>query len=165
MNSLNATLAFAAAVGIAVAPGIEAQTQPVPATAPKAPLTKEEKLAKIDAEIKRLQERRFNIENDIVTVARSKPVVALPNVGDEILFSYGRKTLKTNPVLREGVVAAIKPATVGENGKTLPAQIKVQCGSGFAAEFVVIYAGSIVPKGTTQADVDSAEVEDADDQS
>lgn len=122
----------------------------------KVVLTKEQKIEKIKAEIAKLEQRLFNVENDIVTVARSKPVVVLPNVGDEILFSYGRKTLKTNPVLREGVVAAVKPATVGDNGKTLPAQIKVQCGSGFDAEFVVIYAGSIVPKGTTQADVDAA---------
>lgn len=158
MNSLNATSALSpVTVASRVATGVADLTQPVPATAPKAPLTKEEKIAKIKADIAKLEQRLFNIEHDIVTAARSKPVVALPDVGDEILFIYGRKTLKTDPVLREGVVAAIKPAKVGDNGKTLPAQIKVQCGTGFDAEFVVIYAGSIVPKGTTQADVDSAD--------
>lgn len=117
--------------------------------------TKEEKIAKIEADIKKLQEKLFNVVNDIATVARVKPVVSLPNVGDTVLFSYGRKTLTTSPVLREGVVAAIKPSAAGTNGKTIPAMIKVQCGEGFDAEFVTIYAGSIVPAGTTQAEVDS----------
>lgn len=129
-------------------------TVTAPVVAKAAP-TKAEKIAKLEADIKKLQERLYNVVNDIATVARVKPVVALPAVGDTVLFSYGRKTLTTSPVLREGVVAAIKPAAAGTNGKTIPAMIKVQCGEGFDAEFVTIYAGSIVPAGTTQADVDA----------
>lgn len=125
-----------------------------PVVAKPAP-TKEEKIAKIEADIKKLQERLYNIVNDIAPVARVKPTIALPNVGDTVLFSYGRKTLTTNPTLREGVVAAVKPAAPGANGKTSPAMVKVQCGEGFDAEFVTIYVGSIVPAGTTQADLDS----------
>lgn len=127
----------------------------------KAPLTKEEKIAKIEADIKKLQERLYNLVNDIVPQARVKPVVALPEVGAAVLFSYGRKTLTTSPVLREGVVIAVKPAQPGANGKTSPAMVKVQCGEGFDAELVTIYAGSIVPAGTTQADVDADGEEDA----
>lgn len=123
----------------------------------KPALTKAEKIAKLEADIKKLQDKLFNVVNDIVTVARAKPIVALPAVGDSVLFSYGRKTLTTNPVLREGVVVAVKPASPGANGKTLPAQIKVQCGEGFDAEFVVIYPAALVPAGTTQADVDAEE--------
>ena len=125
----------------------------------KAPLTKEEKIAKVVAEIDKLKQKLYNLENDIAPAARIKPVVVLPEVGERILFSYGRKTLTTNPVLTEGVVAALKPAGQAANGKTLPAQIKVQVGEGFDATFVVIYPSALVPAGTTQADVDASEDE------
>lgn len=125
--------------------------------------TKEEKIAAVKAQIKRLEEKLYNIENDIVVVKTSK-VVVLPNVGDAVLFSYGRKTATTNPVLKDGVVVAIKAAGKAENGKTLPAQIKVQTGEGFDIEFVTIYPAQIVTQnedGTSSAPADEADADDA----
>lgn len=106
-------------------------------------LTKEERIAKIDKEILRLQTKRYNIENDIVETKAVK-VVALPEVGSDVLFNYGRKTATTEPVQKIGRVVAVKPATVNDAGKKLPAQIKVSVGEGFEQEFVVIYPAQIV---------------------
>ena len=141
---------------------------PAEATTAAAPVvvaapTKEEKIAAVKAQIKRLEEKLYNIENDIVVVKASK-VVALPNVGDAVLFSYGRKTATTNPVLKDGTVVAIKAAGKADNGKTLPAQIKVQTGEGFDIEFVTIYPAQIVTKnedGTQSAPADEADADDA----
>ncbi len=107
-------------------------------------LTKEEKIARIDEQIAKLQQRRYNIENDIVSVAKPKAEVVLPEVGADVLFTYGRRTPTTEPHHRLGRVVAVKPAAVGENGKKLPAQIKVQLGDGFDASFAVIYPAQIV---------------------
>lgn len=106
-------------------------------------LTKEEKLAAIDAQIAKLNQRRYNIENDIV-VAKVAKAVVLANVGDAITFTYGRKTATTSPVERTGTVIAIKPAAQLEGGKVSPAQIKVLTGEGFDAEHVVIYPAQVV---------------------
>lgn len=109
-------------------------------------LTKEEKLAKIDKEIARLTTKRYNIENDIVEV-KVKKEVALPEVGADVLFNYGRRTATTEPVQKIGRVVAIKPATVNEAGKKLPTQIKVLVGEGIDQEFVVIYPAQIADAG------------------
>lgn len=109
-------------------------------------LTKEERIAKIDKEILRLQTKRYNIENDIVEVKAAK-VVELPAVGADILFNYGRKTATTEPVQKIGRVVAVKPASVNAEGKKLPAQIKVSTGDGFDQEFVVIYPAQIANAG------------------
>lgn len=109
-------------------------------------LTKEEKLAKIDKELARLNQRRYNIENDIVEVKAKKEVV-LPAIGTDVLFRTGRTTVGTVPVERIGTVVAIKPATVTEAGKKTPAQIKVSVGQGFEQEFIVIYPAQIVDAG------------------
>ena len=105
-------------------------------------LTKEEKLAKITKEIARLQAKYDDILNDRVTVKAKKEIV-LPNAGDEVLFTYGRRTATTEPVQKVGVVVAVKPASE-KDGKKLPAQIKVQVGEGFDTEFVTIYPAQIV---------------------
>lgn len=126
---------------------IENNTTDVTTTpaAPKTPvvLTKAEQLAKIDKEIERLKTKRYNVENDIVVV-KEKKEVALPEVGAEVSFNYGRRTPTTEPVLKIGTVVAVKPAAVGAEGKKLPAQIKVRVGEGFDAEFVVIYPAQVV---------------------
>jgi hypothetical protein len=114
---------------------------PVSATT-KLPKTKAEKLAEIDAKIERLQARRTDIENDVVTVPKSK-VVVLPEVGDEVNFMHGRTTATTVPMMKSGIVVATKEASVHE-GKRQNAQIKVQMGSGFDAEFVVLYPAQII---------------------
>jgi chorismate mutase len=109
-------------------------------------LTKEERLAKIDKEIARLTTKRYNIENDIVEVKAKKEVV-LPEVGADVLFNYGRRTATTEPVQKIGRVVAVKPASVNDAGKKLPAQIKVSVGEGFEQEFVVIYPAQIADAG------------------
>jgi hypothetical protein len=109
-------------------------------------LTKEEKIAKIDKEIARLTIKRFNIENDIVET-KVKKEVALPEVGADVLFNYGRRTATTEPVQKIGRVVAVKPSSVSEGGKKLPAQIKLSVGEGFDQEFVVIYPAQIADAG------------------
>lgn len=109
-------------------------------------LTKEERIAKIDKEIARLTTKRYNIENDIVVTATKKEV-ALPEVGADVLFTHGRRTATTEPTQKIGRVVAVKPATVNDAGKKLPAQIKVSIGDGFDQEFVVIYPAQIVNAG------------------
>lgn len=106
-------------------------------------LTKEEKIARVVEQIKKLQVKLYNLENDIVEVKAPK-VVPLPEVGTEVLFTYGRTTPTTSPQQRVGKVVAVKPASVGETGKKLPAQIKVTYGEGFEQEFAVIYPAQIV---------------------
>lgn len=106
-------------------------------------LSKEEKLARLDTQIANLQAKRYNIANDIVTVKTAK-VVALPDVGADVLFTYGRRTATTEPMQKIGRVVAVKSATINDAGKKLPAQIKVSVGEGFDQEFVVIYPAQIV---------------------
>jgi len=109
-----------------------------------APLTKEQVLAKIDAQITKLQARRFNVENDIAVPKGTAKVVVLPAIGDEVIFSHGRKTATTAPTLLMGVVVALKQAGPSVDGKRgSPAQVKVQVGDGFDAEFFVIYPAQI----------------------
>ena len=112
-------------------------------TATKPVLTKEERVAKLRAEIAKLEKKIYNIENDIVEVKAKKEVV-LPEVGAEVIFNYGRRTATTEPVQKVGKVVAIKPSSVAAHGKTLPAQVKVQFGEGFDIEFATIYPAQIV---------------------
>jgi hypothetical protein len=104
-------------------------------------LTKEEKLSKIDAQIAKLNERRYNIENDIVTTKAAK-VVVLPVTGDTVAFSYGRKTPTSQPRELVGVVLGVKPASEVD-GKRTPAMIKVTVGEGFDAEVLTIYPAQV----------------------
>ena len=120
-------------------------TAPAAVVPIKVELTKEQRLAAISAQIVKLQERLYNIENDIV-VAKVVKVVALPEVGADVLFMYGRKTATTQPVERLGRVVAVKPS-IESNGKKLPAQIKVQLGEGFDAEYAVIYPAQVLTPG------------------
>ena len=105
--------------------------------------TKAEKIAQIDQRISKLQEQRYNLENDIVAAPKPAKVVVLPAVGDSVTFVHGRRTATTEPTQRVGTVVAVKPKTEAD-GKALPAQIKVQVGEGFDAEFIVIYPAAIV---------------------
>jgi hypothetical protein len=119
-------------------------------------LTKAEKLAKIDKEIARLQQRRVDIENDVVTVKGAK-VIVLPANGDIVTFQHGRLTATTQPVDLTGTVVAVKPVSVTEAGKKLPAQVKVQVGEGFDAEFYVIYPAQIKDAASNETEGEQAE--------
>ena len=143
------------------------------ATAPVvvAPLTKEEKIAKIEGQISKLQQKIKDLIEGVVRAPAAKKEVALPAIGDVIEFTYGRKTATSNPLEKIGTVVAIKPSVVveieGGGTRRNPAQIKVQVGDGFDTEFVVIYPAQIKQAdGSSQtAEQAEAEVEDADDQS
>lgn len=124
---------------------IDTSATTVLAAAPRV-LTKAEKLERIEVQIKNLIQKRYNIENDIVTTKAAK-VVILPEVGATITFQHGRRTPTTAPVLLSGVVVAVKPVGTGTDGKRTPAQLKVQVGEGFDASFVVIYPAQIVAEG------------------
>lgn len=104
-------------------------------------LTKEEKLVKIDAQIAALQQKRYNVENDIVTTKAAK-VVVLPVTGDVVAFSYGRKTPTSSPRELVGTVMGVKPASEVD-GKRTPAMIKVTVGYGFDAEVLTIYPAQV----------------------
>ena len=113
------------------------------APAAKVAPSKEEKIASLKAQIAKLEARLYNVENDIVAVAKPAKVVELPAVGAEVNFMYGRRTPTTEPVQKSGIVVAVKPATEVD-GKSKPALIKVQTGEGFDAELVTIYVGQLV---------------------
>lgn len=108
-----------------------------------APLTKAEKIAKIEGQIVKLQERLSDIINDVVRTPASKAVV-IPEVGQDVRFTYGRKTATSNPVELLGTVVAVKAASVSDEGRASPAQLKVSTGEGFDASFVVIYPAQVI---------------------
>ena len=113
---------------------------PVAVAAPVA-LTKEQKIAKIREQIAKLEARIVSIETGVEV--KTAKVVALPVVGDNVSFLYGRKTATTEPVLKSGVVVAVKPSSIVDD-KKLPAQVKVQVGEGFDVEFITIYPAQVI---------------------
>ena len=125
---------------------------PAAAPAAPAPLTKEQKLAKIDEQIAKLQARREDIVNDVVRVKAVKEVV-LPDAGDTVTFMFGRKTATTQPTEKIGTVIGVKTATKMDDGKTSPAQVKVSFGAGFDAEVAVIYPAQITSISKAEAEV------------
>lgn len=121
------------------------------ASAPKVAKTKEERIAAYREQIAKLEGKIADLINGKEPVAKAPKVVPLPEIGAFITFVYGRKTATSNPLEKSGTVVAIKPSTVQEleNGATRrnPAQIKVQVGEGFDAEFCVIYPAQIKEAG------------------
>lgn len=115
----------------------------------KAPLTKEEKIAKIEAQIVKLKQRIEDIINGVVRVKASK-VVVLPNVGDVVDFTYGRTTPTTSARELTGIVIGVKPATEVD-GKRTPALVRVQVGDGFDSEILTIYPAQIKEPGESTA--------------
>lgn len=105
-------------------------------------LTKDEKIAKVKAEIARLETKLFNLINDIPEPARAKKEVVLPAIGATVSFVYGRKTATTEPKTIVGTVVAVKAATEVD-GKKTPAQVKVAYGEGFDAGFAVVYPAQL----------------------
>jgi hypothetical protein len=111
------------------------------------PLTKEQKLERIDSQIDALVKRRQAIV-DGVEVPKGKPVV-IPEVGAEVHFKYGRTTATTAPTVRSGKVVATRAATTVD-GKTNPALVKIACGEGFDLEVITIFPAQIVDAPTAQ---------------
>jgi hypothetical protein len=110
----------------------------------KTPKTKEEQIAIIDGQITKLQKRKQDLIDGVVSKPAAK-VVALPEVGAVIEFRFGRTNEKTNktPVIKTGTVIAVKPA-VTDDLKKSPAQVRVSVGEGFDVELLTIYPAQIV---------------------
>jgi hypothetical protein len=98
-----------------------------------AALTKEERIAKIDAQIVKLQAKRQSVIDG--RPAKTKASVALPSIGDEISFNYGRGVTVTQ---LSGTVLGVK----NEPGK--PVVIRAQVGEGFDAEIVSLFPSQII---------------------
>ena len=113
----------------------------VTAVAAPAALTKEQKIAKIREQIAKLEARIVSIETGVE--AKVSKVAPMPAVGDVVSFLYGRKTATTEPVLKSGVVVAVKPSSI-VGDKKLPAQVKVETGEGFDKAFITIYPAQVI---------------------
>lgn len=117
----------------------EAQTQ-----APVV-LTKEEKIAKIDAQIAKLQARRDDIVNDRITVAVKK-VAFMPEVGQRVIGPVGRNSATTQAKLVEGTVVAIKPATIVDGKTVSAAQVRIRVFEGsFEEQLITLYPAQLTP--------------------
>lgn len=125
--------------------------------AAKPVLTKEQKIANITAQIERLLQKKDDLINDRVTVA-AKKVVALPEVGDVVTFTYGRTTPTSTARELVGTVIGVRAKVeAGEDGKGgAPALVRVTVGSGFDIEVLTIYPAQI-KAGVTEATNSDAE--------
>lgn len=119
-----------------------AQTTATPTA--KAQPTTAERIAALKKQREALDLRIYNLENGIETT-KAKKVVPLPVAGATVYFNYGRKTATTDVRVVSGTVLAVKKDAVVE-GKTTPAQVKVQFGEGFDAQIATIYPAQIVSK-------------------
>lgn len=108
--------------------------------AAKPVLTKEEKLAKIQEQIAKLQQRYDDVLNDRV-VARAKKETPVPNVGDKVLATIGRNTATTQAKVEVGTVVAIKFPEEGSKGGV---QVRVRLYEGqFEEQLVTLYAAQV----------------------
>ena len=103
-------------------------------------LTKEEKLAKIQEQIAKLQQRYDDVLNDRV-VQRAKKEVAVPAVGAKVLATIGRNTPTTQAKVEEGTVVAVKFPEPGTKGGV---QVRVRIKEGqFEEQLVTLYAAQV----------------------
>lgn len=109
----------------------------------QAPLTKEQRIAKIDEQIAKLQARRQDIIDGVVRQPAAKVEKPLPGVGATVTFTFGRNKGNRSPIDLTGEVLGVKPAGQTSDGKRTPAQIKVQVGTGFDSNVYVIYPAQI----------------------
>ncbi len=110
-------------------------------------LTKEERIASLEAQITKLTQRLDDVRNDRVT-ASAKKVVPLPVEGDVVAFTYGRTTPTSQARELIGTVTGVKPKVeAGPDGKGgTPALVRVSVGSGFDIEVLTIYPAQIKPE-------------------
>jgi hypothetical protein len=106
-----------------------------------ADMTKEQKLAYIDGQIVKLQQKRDDVLNDRVTVRTAKAVYA-PEIGDKVLATVGRNTATSQAKVIEGTVVAVKAPAEGEKGAT---QVRVRIYAGtFDEQLVTLYPAQLV---------------------
>lgn len=123
------------------------ETQAAVATKPV--LTKEEKIARINEQIAKLQARLDDIINDRVPQAKVKAPAYVPEVGARVLATVGRKTATTNPTVEPGVVIAVKFPEAGAKGGV---QVRVRIKEGtFEEQLVTLYAAQVVPADAPEA--------------
>lgn len=115
------------------------------ATQARPVLTKEEKLAKIDAQIASLQAKRDDIANDRIPAAKVKPAAYVPAVGDAVIATVGRNTATSQAKSVEGTVVAVKFPEVGADGKAKGAvQVRVRIFVGtFDEQLVTLYPAQL----------------------
>lgn len=111
----------------------EAQAKPT--------LTKDEKIAKIDEQIAKLQARRDDIVNDRQPV-KAKKEVYIPEVGANVLATIGRTTATTQARIVEGLVVAVKFPAEGEKG-AVQVRVRINAGS-FDEQLVTLYPAQLV---------------------
>jgi hypothetical protein len=108
--------------------------------ATKPVLSKEEKLAKINEQIAKLQARYDDVLNDRAPVKAAK-VVIIPEVGAKVIATIGRATATTQPSLEEGTVVAVKRPADGEKGAV---QLRVRIKEGqFEEQLVTLYVAQV----------------------
>lgn len=119
----------------------------------KAPLTKEEKLARLDTQIKNLQQKRDDVANDRVTV-RAKKEVYVPNKGDTVLATVGRNSATTQAKIVEGVVVAVKFPEANAEGKVVGGiQVRVRIYEGTMEEqLVTLYPSQLQAKPAAEGE-------------
>lgn len=120
--------------------------------------TKEERIASLEAQIAKLTQRLDDVRNDRI-VAKAKKVVALPEIGDVVAFTYGRTTPTSTARELVGTVIGVKAKVEpGEDGKGgTPALVRVTVGSGFDIEVLTIYPAQIKPEAAPVVLEDAAE--------
>lgn len=119
-------------------------------------LTKEEKIAKIDAQIAKLQARKADIEAGKPVAPKAvKKAPFVPEVGGRVIATVGRNTATTQAKIVEGTVLAIKLSE--DEGKTA-GLARVRFGEGFDEQVVTLPFTSLQAAGDKhQADAEAAE--------
>lgn len=105
-----------------------------------ADMTKEQKLAYIQAQIDKLVQKLDDVANDRVTVRAAKAVYE-PSVGDAVIATVGRNTATSQAKSVEGTVVAVKKPAEGEKGAT---QVRVRINEGtFDEQLVTLYPAQL----------------------
>lgn len=119
----------------------------------KTPLTKEQKLANIDAQIAKLQARRADIEAGRDTKAKKE--VYVPAKGDKVIATIGRNTATSQAKSVEGTVLAVKVPAEGEKGAT---QVRVRIYEGeFDEQTVTLYPAQLQAVKAEPADAEPSD--------
>lgn len=143
----------------------QAATDATAAAAVKAKpvLTKEERIAKVDAEIARLQAKRDDIVNDRITAPKAKAPVYVPEAGAKVLATVGRATATTQPKVYVGEVIAVKAPELDAEGKAKGAtQVRVRINAGtFDEQIVTLYPAALQPYTEAEEGEPAAEGESA----
>ena len=118
-------------------------TEATNTTAVAAP-TKEEKIAKLQAQADKLLQRIDDIQNDRVT-GKAKKEVYVPQAGDKVIATVGRNTATSQAASEEGTVIAVKSPEVGAEGKSRGGiQVRVRIKEGqFEEQVVTLYVSQL----------------------